>query len=247
MTERVDSYAGFARHYDLHGWDWYASTYGKRLFQLLEERGMKGSSLLDAGCGTGTLALELARHGYRVTGIDLSQAMLEVARGKDAEGRVEWRRADVTALDLGATFDVVTCVADILNHLEDLAAWSSALRGFARHLRPGGLLFVDVMTRLGLERLEGFTVRETAHSALIVGSIWEPASRRSTLKITSFLRDPATGRYDRASDAITEWGQPVEDVLRSLAAAGFDAVERPFGVAADPEAEERLAVLARRS
>jgi hypothetical protein len=82
---------------------------------------------------------------------------------------------------------------------------------------------------------------------LIVGSIWEPASRRSTLKITSFLRDPATGRYDRASDAITEWGQPVEDVLRSMAAAGFDAVERPFGVAADPEAEERLAVLARRS
>ena len=247
MTERVDSYAGFARHYDLHGWDWYASTYGDRLFRLLDDRGLAGSRVLDAGCGTGTLALELARRGYRVTGVDLSQAMLEVARGKDEGRRVEWRRADVTALDLGATFDVVTCVADILNHLEDLAAWAGALRGFARHLRPSGLLFVDVMTNLGLERLQGFTVRETAESSLIVGSIWEPTSRRSTLKITSFVRDPATGRYDRASDAIAEWGQPVADVLRSVAAAGFDAVERPFGVAADPETEERLAVLARRS
>jgi len=247
VTERVDSYAGFARHYDLHGWDWYASTYGERLFRLLGDRGLAGSRVLEAGCGTGTLALELARRGYRVTGVDLSQAMLDVAREKDEGRRVEWRRADVTDLDLGATFDVVTCVGDILNHLEDLAAWAGALQGFARHLRPSGLLFVDAMTSLGLERLQGFTVRETAHSTLIVGSIWEPASRRSTLKITSFVRDPATGRYGRASDAITEWGQPVADVLRSMAAAGFDAVERPFAVAADPEAEERLAVLARRS
>ena len=67
MTTRHDAYRGLARHYDLHGWDWFARTYGARLIALLGERGLPaGASVLDAGCGTGSLALMLAAEGYRV-------------------------------------------------------------------------------------------------------------------------------------------------------------------------------------
>lgn len=247
MSERHDAYAGFAAHYDLQGWDWYASTYGERLFRLLAEHGAAGSRVLDAGCGTGTLGLALAERGYRVTGVDLSAAMLDVARRKDAAGTVSWRRGDITRFDIGETFDVVTCVADILNHLERLEEWERAFERFAAHLRPGGLLFFDAMTCLGLERLDGFTVKEAAGRALIVGSIYEPSSRRSTMKITSFIPAPGGDLFERASDTITEWGQSVSAVLETLGRAGFEDIRRPWALADDPEAEDRLAILARRS
>jgi 2-polyprenyl-3-methyl-5-hydroxy-6-metoxy-1,4-benzoquinol methylase len=246
VTQRRDAYAGFAGHYDLHGWDWYAATYGERLFRLLEERGLPGARVLDAGCGTGTLALALARRGHRVTGFDLSEAMLEAARRKDPAGSVAWRRADVTRFDLGETFDAAVCVADILNHLESLEEWEQALRCLAAHLRAGGLLFLDVMTCLGLERLDGYTVREAPGSALIVGSIYERSSRRSTVKVTSFARMEGGEAWERASDTITEWGQPAGEILERLARSGFGGIERPFATREDPEDEDRLAVLARR-
>ena len=247
MTGRHDAYAGFAAHYDLHGWDWYAAAYGERLFHTLEEGGVAGGRILDAGCGTGTLALALATRGHRVTGIDFSEPMLEAARRKDGRHEVTWRQADVTAFDLGESFDAAVCVADTLNHLETLDQWERAFVCLAAHLRPGGVLFFDVMTCLGLERLDGYTVREVPGRALIVGSIYERSSRRSTAKVTSFVESLSGGLYERASDTITEWGQPVAAVLERLAACGFEEIRRPWVVREDPEAEERLAVLGRRA
>ena len=252
MNERVDSYRGFAGHYDLHGWDWYATTFGPRLFHLLEDRGAKPGRALDAGCGTGTLALALAERGWQVTGLDLSEAMLAVARAKDAGGRVAWRAGDITRFDLAApagagAFDLVTCVADTLNHLETLEDWERAFRRFAAHLRPGGWLFFDVMTMRGLERLDKYTVVDVEDRTLILGIIWEPASRRSTVKVASFVPAASGGAlYEKAVETVAEWGQPVAGILERLVRAGFDQAERLWPTRPEPEQEDRLAVLARR-
>lgn len=244
---RQDSYRSIASHYDLHLMDWYAGTYGKRLQTMLTERGLAGSRLLDAGCGTGTLALMLAGAGYRVTGIDLSESLLRQARRKDSAGAVRWIQGDITRLALGETFDVVVSVADVLNHLDRLEAWGAALRGFAEHLRPGGYAFFDVMTCHGLELLDVYSTQDRADRTLILGIIWEPAERRSTLKITSFVpAEQHPGLWERASDAITEWGYPVEQIFACVRQAGFDEPQRLWPVADDPERDERLAVLAQR-
>lgn len=240
-----DAYDSVARHYDLQGWDWYAATYGQRLLELVRERGFGEGSLLDAGCGTGTLALALARTGIEVAGVDLSPSLLDVAREKDADGAVAWHHGDITRLDLGRTFDVVTCVADTLNHLPTLDDWRRAFEGFARHLEPGGMLFFDVMTAYGLERMDSYFVRERPEQTLITGIVWEPTSRRSTMKVTSFLRGD-DGRYDRASSTITEWARSVDAIRDALAEAGFRGIELPFAVGDEPEGEERLAVVATR-
>ena len=246
MTERHDAYRGIARHYDLHMMDWYAATYGNRLRTLLTERGLTGSKVLDAGCGTGTLALALASQGYRVTGVDLSEALLAVAREKDPKGTVRWLEGDITNLSLGETFDVITSVADVLNHLDTLDEWERALRCFAAHLRPGGCLLFDVMTSHGLEHLDTYTTQDREDRLLILGIIWEPATRRSTLKMTSFIPAGGPGLYERASETITEWGQPVAEIYACLRRAGFGEPERLWAIAPDPEADERLAVLAGR-
>lgn len=247
MTEHHDSYTGFAGHYDRQMMDWYAGTYGQRLLGLLAARDLAGAKVLDAGCGTGTLALMLAREGYRVTGVDLSAALLSVARTKDTAAAVRWQEADITRLNLGETFDAVTSVADVLNHLETLDEWERAFRSFAAHLRPGGTLFFDVMTAAGLERLDTYTIQDREDAVLLLGIIYERATRRSTLKITSFASVPGGDLYERASETITEWGQPVSEILERLGRAGFAEPERLWPIAADPEVDERLAMVARRA
>jgi 2-polyprenyl-3-methyl-5-hydroxy-6-metoxy-1,4-benzoquinol methylase len=248
MTTRHDAYGGLARHYDLHGWDWYARTYGARLIALLRERGLaSGASILDAGCGTGSLALMLAHEGYRMTGVDLSPEMIARARVKDAADEVDWRIGDITSLDLGATYDAVVSVADTFNHLESLDAWEAALRSLNAHLRPGGLVCIDAMTCRGLERMDVQSVQERGGVTLILAIIYEPAARRSTLKVTSFAAASAgAGLYERAQETITEWGQPVTDAILRFGRAGFSGVERVWATTDDPEDDDRLAVFARR-
>jgi len=249
MSERHDAYRGFAGHYDLHGWDWYASTYGPRLFRLIDEKGLAGCRVLDAGCGTGTLALALAERGHRVAGTDLSEAMIAVARKKDSAGRVAWHVADITTREPGPRdepFDLVTCVADTLNHLETLDLWEQAFRRLGAHLRSDGWLFFGVMTCRGLERLDKFVAEERDGRMLIAAMVYEPATRRSTVKVTSFAERAGTGLYERASETITEWGQPVAGILARLASAGFHPAEQPFAQHDDPEKDDRLAIMARK-
>ena len=248
MTTPHDAYLSMAGHYDLHGWDWYARTHGARLIALLSERGVtSGASILDAGCGTGSLALMLAQAGYRVTGVDFSPEMIARARAKDSGGTVDWRVGDVRSLALGAAFDAVVSVADVFNHLSTLDEWEGALRGINQHLNPGGLVCVDAMTCLGLERMDVQSVQERAGVTLILAIIYDRAARRSTLKVTSFAPASAErGLYERAQDTITEWGQPVAEILPRFARTGFSEVERVWATSDDPEDDDRLTLVARR-
>lgn len=249
MSGRHDAYGGFARHYDLHGWDWYARTNGERLIDLLKEHGAgPGASVLDAGCGTGSLGLMLSQAGYRVTGVDLSAAMIARAQKKDTSGAVDWRVADLTALDLGTTFDAIVSVADVFNHLPTIAEWDAALSGFHRHLRKGGLAFVDAMTCRGLEKMDVQAVEHHGLVTLILAIVYEPDARRSTLKLTSFA--PASSspeHYEREQRTITEWGQGFEDALGAFTRAGFSGTQRVWGEDPSPEADDRMSFLARPS
>ena len=100
-------------------------------------RSLAPVSVLDAGCGTGRVAIELARHGIDVVGVDVDASMLATARGRAPHQR--WVHADVADLDLGRTFEVVVMAGNV--PLFSAAGTQRALvAGCARHLRPGGWL-----------------------------------------------------------------------------------------------------------
>ena len=82
---------------------------------LVEELNLPpGSSILDVGCGTGRHAVELARHGYRLTGIDISDGMLEQGAhaAGDAGVEVEWVQADAARYTPASTYDAAICVCE---------------------------------------------------------------------------------------------------------------------------------------
>jgi len=104
---------------------------------LLADSG--GSSVLDAGCGTGRVGIELARRGVRVTGVDADGEMLAVARAKAPE--MDWYEADLSdpnGLPDGS-FDLVLLAGNVMIFL-DPGTESRVLANLVGRLAPGGLL-----------------------------------------------------------------------------------------------------------
>jgi SAM-dependent methyltransferase len=98
-------------------------------------------TVLDAGCGTGRVAVELARRGLDVVGVDLDPSMLEVARTKS--DAVEWIEADLADLDLGRTFDVVVAPGGTLICGFSLAGDHLSLETHHAHCAAAGLRTVE--------------------------------------------------------------------------------------------------------
>lgn len=111
-----------------------------------------GAEVLDVGCGTGRHAIELARRGYAVTGLDLSPAMLGEARVRAAGAgvAVRWVQADAAAFDLPEGFDGAICLCEgafgLLGGSDDAVGQPTAiLRNMARALRPGAGCLLTVL------------------------------------------------------------------------------------------------------
>ncbi len=110
------------------------------------EAGRTGGQVLELGCGTGHKLIPIASDGHSCVGLDLSSDMLAEARRKADECGVvvEWLQGDMTAFDLGRTFDFVFITANSLLHLHESDDLVSCLRSVRRHLAPGARFIFDV-------------------------------------------------------------------------------------------------------
>jgi SAM-dependent methyltransferase len=126
-------------------------------------------SVLDAGCGTGRVGIELARRGLTVVGADVDPSMLAAARRADPG--VEWIEHDLATLDLGRRFDAVLMAGNV--PLFTPAGTQAALvGGCARHVAPTGCLVA------GFELGRGYTLDEYDAHCAAVGLV--PAERFAT-------------------------------------------------------------------
>ena len=100
-------------------------------------------SLLDVGCGTGTLACLAAGRGMDVTGVDPAAASLDAARAKPGGERVRWLHGDATGLP-ELRVDLATMTANVAHVFLTDEDWSATLRGVHAALRPGGHLVFEV-------------------------------------------------------------------------------------------------------
>jgi SAM-dependent methyltransferase len=112
-----------------------------RLKVLIARHGLSGRrSLLDVACGTGR-HLEYLADDLAVVGLDNDPDMLAVARRRLPDGILH--EGDMRRFDLGRTFDVVTCLFSAIGYMETLEELRAAVATMARHVSPGGLLFIE--------------------------------------------------------------------------------------------------------
>jgi SAM-dependent methyltransferase len=95
------------------------------------------TAVLDGGCGTGRLGIELARRGVTVLGVDVDLDMIAAARAKAPE--LEWVAADLAELDRPERFDIVALAGNVVPYVP-AGRRAAAVAACARHLVPGGRL-----------------------------------------------------------------------------------------------------------
>jgi SAM-dependent methyltransferase len=100
-------------------------------------RSFHPATVLDAGCGTGRVAIELTRHGIDVVGVDVDPSMLAEARR--LAPAIEWHEADLTELVLGRRFDVVVLAGNVVLFTRP-GTEAALVAACARHVAPGGAL-----------------------------------------------------------------------------------------------------------
>jgi SAM-dependent methyltransferase len=153
----------------------------------LRRAGIRSKVILDLGCGGGQLSSRLLHEGYEPVGVDVSPAMIRLAR----------RRAPKARFICGSITDIAlpqcsaaSAIGEIFNYLPSKAAIRRAFGNIFRSLEPGGLFVFDIKEPLpGAEKKTRSTARWGDDWAIFVEVEEDPQKQRLTRKIVSFRRD----------------------------------------------------------
>jgi len=197
MDKTSDWQEFFDGHAPVYDQNVFTANTVKEVDFLIEELApAPGAAILDVGCGTGRHAVELARRGYRVTGVDLSEGMLARAREKAAEAgvTVHFVQSDAADFTLPDVYDAAVCLCEgafgLLGADDDpLAQPAAILRNIASSLKPGGrALFTVLNAAAMLRRVSQEDVNAGRFDPLSLTEVSEVAPREGLPPLQIFER-----------------------------------------------------------
>ena len=212
----------------------------------------KPELVLDLGCGTGSMTLELARRGYDMTGIDYSPEMLDIARNRaideGLESKMLWLCQDMTEFELYGTVDVTVSCLDSLNHLTGNQDLESCLKLVHNYLIPDGLFIFDINGKYKFENIysDNSYVIEQDGSFCVWQNYYDEKSKLCDFYITLF-KEGQNGTYRRYDEVQTEKMYTLRTVKSLLKKCGFEliGVYSDFDFTEGTDNNERLYIAAR--
>lgn len=117
-----------------------------RDFDFYKSLAVQGESILEIACGTGRLTIPLAESGFKMTGLDISQSMLDEAqvKAKRAKAEIKWVHADCRNFSLMQKFPLIFMGCNSLQHLHKSDQVTEFFKTIKNHLQPGGIFACDI-------------------------------------------------------------------------------------------------------
>ena len=247
--------SAFARVYNLR-WGGFAQWIAPRLedFYRSTPAGQAKHDVLDLCCGTGQLSLHFLEHGYRVTGIDLSEPMLHYARENAGDyvqsGQARYVQGDASEFTMEQHFGLVVSTFDALNHLESKDKLQQCFQCVFAVLEPGGVLVFDLNTRDGLQRWNSIRVDDSKEVMVVSRGIYDGQGERAYTQLSGFVLTE-NGLYERFEETVYNTVFDMDWVRDALLRTGWQDVYFALGndltvPIEDPEKEPRVFFVARR-
>jgi predicted TPR repeat methyltransferase len=222
------SYEQFAYIYDqlmddvsYENWLYYV----ERIYRDYQHSGKR---ILDVGCGTGALSIQLAQQAFNVTGIDLSEDMLTVARSK-AENKglhIPLFQQDMSSIIGLGEFDTIVIFCDSLNYLKTEKEVRQTFKGVYDHLREGGLLLFDVHSTYKMKHLfAGQTYGGNDPQLSYLWQCFEGEYLNSVEHELTFFSERDDGTYERFDELHFQRTFPVEQYEQWLRECAFEVLE----------------------
>lgn len=209
----MQAYTGFAQVYDIFMDNVPYDDWTDYLKGLLQEHGVKDGLVLELGCGTGKVTRRLAKAGYDMIGIDLSEEMLEIAREKELDetfweceindfGEAErengtvsgndilYLQQDMREFELFGTVGAVVSICDSMNYMTSEEDLLKVFKLVNNYLDPGGIFIFDMNTEYKYKNLLGDTTiaENREDSSFIWENYYDIENRINEYNMTIFVK-----------------------------------------------------------
>ena len=217
--------------------------------QLLQLEGLKPRTAVDLACGTGSVALILARMGMQVVGVDLSEEMLTVATQKamDAQNPPMFVCQPLQKLRLPKAVDLAVCALDSLDYITDPDDCRAAIKRIYKVLNPGGCFIFDVNTPEKLKAMDGQVFLDEDEDVYCVWrGAFDEETNICTYGMDLFQREG--NAWFRSSEEHQEYAYSAAELVNYLKEAGFTGI-RVYGdrkLEAPQNGEQRIYIKARK-
>lgn len=222
----VSQYENFAYIYDELMSEVDYDKWLEYILKTINEKPLESKMLAEIGCGTGTMSILLAKKGYEMIGLDLSEDMLMVAREKalDEELDILFLQQDMTTFELFGSVDAIVSSCDSMNYIHP----SEISKVFERvhfYLNPGGVFIFDLNTRYKfMDVYHNQTFSEVGEDfAYIWENEYNEEEESNEYDITFFVEDEDI--YLRFDEYHKEYVHSIELLKTYIEAAGLKFVK----------------------
>lgn len=223
----VDQYGGFAYIYDRLMDDVDYARWANYIEKIIIDQNKKPDKILELACGTGNITIPLAHKGYNITGLDISEDMLMVAKDKALNNKknILFIQQDMIDLQLEEKFDCILSMCDGINYIVDEEDLFQVFQRVYNNLEYGGIFIFDISSSYKIKNILGNnTFGENLDD---ICYLWEnyfdEESNTVEMELTFFIQE---GKYYRKEEEYhIQRAYEAEEIINMLDKVNFKDIK----------------------
>lgn len=221
----MEAYSGFAGLYDEFMEQTPYDEWCEFIVEKLKNRGITDGLVCDLGCGTGEMTRRLKNKGFDMIGIDLSDAMLNVAKEKETDDSILYLMQDMREFELYGTVKAIVSVCDCMNYITEPEELIQVFSLCNNYLDPKGILIFDFNTVHKYKKIGDSTIAETRDdSAFVWNNFYDKATKLNQYDVTFFSKK-SDGNYERFDETHLQRGYTLSEIKSCIEATGMKFLE----------------------